>query len=120
MQSAHFQNFFATFDRKLRKNVVKRCLIQPLTQRILTAPKTKFFNQAEESKEPNQDAEEEKTSAEVRPYLLVESLALQADSEQSHQLSQLVAVTESMVTTLIVKREELLTCTLADQLQQAL
>ena len=38
VQSPQFAQFFANFDRKIRKNVVKRCVVQPLTKRILAPP----------------------------------------------------------------------------------
>ena len=41
-----FTMYFANFDKKLRKNVVKRCLIQPLTQRIMASSMVKFYRQA--------------------------------------------------------------------------
>ena len=38
IQGPQFAQFFANFDRKLRKNVVKRCIVLPLTKRVLAPP----------------------------------------------------------------------------------
>ena len=34
-QSPQFANFFKAFDKKLSKNVLKRCVIDPFTERIM-------------------------------------------------------------------------------------
>lgn len=35
IKSAQFNNFFKKFDKKLTKNVLKRCVINPFTERIM-------------------------------------------------------------------------------------
>jgi len=35
VKSAQFNNFFKEFDKKLTKNVLKRCVIDPFTERIM-------------------------------------------------------------------------------------
>ena len=34
-QSTQFANFFKAFDRKLTKNVLKRCVVDPFSERIM-------------------------------------------------------------------------------------
>ena len=37
-QSPQFANFFKAFDKKLTKNVLKRCVIDPFTERVMKKP----------------------------------------------------------------------------------
>ena len=38
LETPTFNNFYGKFDKKLRKNVVKRCAVEPLIERIFSPP----------------------------------------------------------------------------------
>ena len=35
VDSPQYKNFFKEFDRKLSKNVLKRCIVEPFSERIM-------------------------------------------------------------------------------------
>ena len=38
VETPQFVQFFQKFDKKLRKNVVKRCVVSPLAEKVLFQP----------------------------------------------------------------------------------
>lgn len=36
VQSPQYQNYFAQFDKKLTKNILKRCIVEVIAERILS------------------------------------------------------------------------------------
>jgi len=69
LETPLFNNFYAKFDKKLRKNVVKRCAVEPLIERIFSPPPNTTTPQGADSA-----SDEEDEAILVAPFLKDEGL----------------------------------------------
>lgn len=96
-----FKNFFREFDKKLHKNVIKRCAVLPLSERVLTTVK------------PGVD-EEVKDEPTIHLRVVVDGM--ESEAEKVATLARL----ESILCKLVSNDDKIITDTLAERLEAGL